>query len=263
MKITLIGFGGMGRAVHRYCVERGHEVTHIIDPSAAQANAQISSEFHKEFTLEQAQNVDLVIDCSLGEFVLPHAQICARAQNADSKNQGPKFLIVATGWYEQLPELQRLADENPDFGLLWSSNFSIGVNLFFRMVEKAAQLANSFEEYDIWAHEIHHSRKADSPSGTAKTLEDILLKNIERKTHIVEDKLDRPREDHEIHFSSVRGGLVNFGHTIAFDSPADTITLSHSARSRDGYALGAVQAAEWLVDKKGLHTMEDFLADLL
>ena len=153
--------------------------------------------------------------------------------------------------------------EGNSIGFLYSSNFSIGVNLYFKMVEAAAKLVNKFDEYDVWGHEIHHCNKVDSPSGTAKTLEKILLESIQRKTSVVEDKLDRRRGPSEIHFSSVRGGLVNFGHTIGFDSAADRILITHEARCRDGYALGAVKAAEWLVGKKGFLGMEDFLRGVL
>lgn len=243
MKIALIGFGGMGKAVYRIAFERGHEIPVLICPTSPEAT-------DKALTAELAKQVDLVIDCSLGEFVMDHAQMCSEAET--------NLVTVATGWYEQLDEMKSLI-ESSEIGMIWSSNFSIGVNLFFKMVANAAQLINQFDEYDVWGHEIHHMQKADSPSGTAKTLENILLENIDRKTEVVEDKLNRKREDHEIHFSSLRGGAVNFKHDIGFDSAADTITLTHAARNRDGYALGTVKAAEWLLGKKGYFEMEDFL----
>ena len=168
------------------------------------------------------------------------------------------MVVGTTGWYGRLEAL-KTEMAAAKIGFLWSSNFSIGVNMYFKIVEEAAKLVNKFDEYDVWGHEIHHYNKADSPSGTAKTLEKILLKNISRKTAVVEEKLDRKREMNEIHFSSVRGGLVNFGHTIGFDSAADRITITHEARCRDGYALGAVKAAEWLKGKIGYFEMEDFL----
>ena len=111
------------------------------------------------------------------------------------------------------------------------------MNMYFKIVEAAAKLVNKFDEYDVWGHEIHHYNKADSPSGTAKTLEKILLENIERKTAVVEDKLDRKPEPNELHFSSLRAGAVNFAHTIGFDSAADKILITHEARSRDGYGV--------------------------
>jgi len=241
MKIALLGFGGMGKVVRTIALDRGHEVPVIVDPSAKEATA-------KKFDVAAAKSVDVVIDFSNGEAVMENAKICSEA--------GVNLVEGATGWYGKLEEVKAAAGK---IGFLWSSNFSIGVNLYFKIVEAAAKLVDKFDEYDVWGTEIHHYNKADSPSGTAKTLEKILLENIKRKTAVVEDKLDRKREMNEIHFSSVRGGLVNFGHTIGFDSAADRITITHEARCRDGYALGAVKAAEWLKEKRGYFEMEDFL----
>lgn len=239
--------------------ERGHEVVLIADPGAAAqgtecARAQIVAQLSADNL--RASGAEVAIDFSLGEAVFENLKTCQEA--------GVNLVVGTTGWQGRLEEVKELV-ENTDantkkpIGFFWSSNFSIGVNLYLKIVAEAAKMINKFDEYDIWGHEIHHYNKADSPSGTAKSLEKILLENIERKTTIVEEKLDRKRENHEIHFSSVRGGLVNFGHTIGFDSPADTITITHAARSRDGYALGAVKAAEWLNGKKGYFEMEDFL----
>lgn len=263
MKIALIGFGGMGKVVHRIALERGHEVAVIVDPGAKEAS-------HRVLENKILKGVDVVVDFSQGEGVMKNVRACLEA--------GVNLVMGTTGWYGKIEEVRKmiLGSANvPDvgnddgtitkkenqsaIGFLWSSNFSIGVNLYFKIVEAAASIINNLDEYDIWGHEIHHYNKADSPSGTAKTLEKILLENIKRKTSVVEDKLDRRREPHEIHFSSVRGGLVNFGHTIGFDSVADKILITHEARCRDGYALGAVKAAEWLMGKKGFFGMEDFM----
>ena len=236
----------MGKVVKTIALERGHEVPVIIDPSAPEATA-------KKLDAAAAKSVDVVIDFSSGEAVMENLKICQEA--------GVNLVEGATGWYGKIEEVKQMLNAK-NIGFLWSSNFSIGVNLYFKIVEEAAKLVNKFDEYDVWGHEIHHCNKADSPSGTAKTLEKILLKNIARKTSVVEDKLDRKREPNEIHFSSVRGGMVNFGHTIGFDSAADRITITHEARCRDGYALGAVKAAEWLKGKKGYFEMEDFLGGM-
>ncbi len=243
MKIILIGFGGMGREVYKTAKERGHEVT-IVDPNAKEAQYQ---------NLENVDNLsdfDVAIDFSLGKFALSNTKVCAKA--------GVNLILGSTGWYNKIDEVKTLT-ESSNIALLWSSNFSIGVNMYFKIIQTAAKLANKFEEYDIWGHEIHHFNKADSPSGTAKTLEEILLKELDRKTKVVEEKLDRKPAKNELHFSSLRAGETNFEHTIGFDSAADTITLKHSARNRNGYALGAVKAAEWLQNKKGFFSMEDFL----
>jgi len=231
MKIGIIGHGGMGQAVEKVALERGHEVS-MID---TRVNDNIS-------------DMEVIIDVSLGTAVPDNAKLCAKA--------GINLVIGATGWYEQMDEVKAAVS---DIGCLWSSNFSIGVNMYMRIVEEAAKLVNKFDEYDVWGHEIHHFNKKDSPSGTAKSLEEILLCHIERKTVVVEDKLDRKPEAHELHFSSLRAGAVNFSHTIGLDSAADKITITHEARCRDGYALGAVKAAEWLVGKQGWFEMEDFI----
>ncbi|MFA5948556.1 MAG: 4-hydroxy-tetrahydrodipicolinate reductase [Candidatus Gracilibacteria bacterium] len=247
MNIALIGFGGMGKTVSAIAKERGHQIKTIFDPADPMAN-------YKNLTDENLKEIDVAIDFSSPLAAMEDIDICSKA--------GVNLIMGTTGWYENMDKVKEIILSS-DIGFLWSSNFSIGVNLYFKIIENASKFINNFDEYDIWGHEIHHYNKADSPSGTAKTLEQILLKNINRKTAIVEEKLNRKRELNEIHFSSVRGGLVNFGHTIGFDSPADTITISHSARNRDGYALGAVKAAEWIVGKKGFFEMEDFLREEL
>ncbi len=265
MKIALLGFGAMGRVVRTIALERGHEVPVIVDPGTKEAGA---SEGANNFGARDASaslspgilsGSDVVIDFSQGDAVLEHVKIC--------KEAGVNLVVGTTGWYGKLEEVKKIIIgdkrvDDGDIGFLWSSNFSIGVNLYFKIVAEAARLINKFDEYDVWGHEIHHCNKVDSPSGTAKVLEKILLENIARKTAVMEDKLNRKREPNEIHFSSVRGGMVNFGHTIGFDSAADKILITHEARCRDGYALGAVKAAEWLVGKKGFFGMEDFLEEM-
>lgn len=286
MKLALFGFGGMGRVVHRIALERDHEIPIIVDPKAPEAkyrtvilkkdqvseNELLRMKYDRDqiLTPEDLKGVDMVIDFSSAEAVMDNVILCAEA--------GVNLVVGTTGWYGKMEEVRAIVEsyngnskvghdkeegENRmKFGFLCSSNFSIGVNLYFRVIEEAAKLINKFDEYDVWGHEIHHYNKADSPSGTAKTLSKILLNNIERKTSVVEDRLNRKREENEIHFSSVRGGLVNFGHTIGFDSPADRILVTHEARNRDGYGLGAVKAAEWLEGKKGFFGMEDFLENI-
>lgn len=244
MHIALIGCGSMGKAVERAAVERGHTITCRIDKSIP------------ETTLNAAalHGADVAIDFSSKDAVFDTARACTAA--------GVPLVEGTTGWYDRLDDMRALIEKDGQkAGYLWSSNFSIGVQLYLKIIEAAATLIDRADEYDVWGHEIHHTGKADSPSGTAKSLEQILLRSITRKKSVVEDKLDRKRADTEIHFSSVRGGPVNFGHTIGFDSAADRILITHEARSRDGYALGAVQAAEWLVGKTGFYSMDDYLRD--
>lgn len=246
MKIALIGYGNMGRSVERAARERGHSIVGIFDIKG-------------DHTLTPAALVEaeVAIDFSSAAAVLDTTHICVVA--------GVPIVVGTTGWSDSIDDVRRIVEKDGrnDVGFLWSPNFSIGVYMYLKIVAYAAQLADGAEEYDVWGHEIHHSGKADSPSGTAKALETILLAAIKRKKTVVEEKLDRKREDSEIHFSSVRGGPVNFGHTIAFDSAADRILLTHEARSRDGYALGAVKAAEWLRGRKGFFSMDDYMRDVL
>lgn len=247
MKIALIGYGNMGKAVERAALERGHEIISIIDRDAATGKA-LGTDALKE--------ADIAIDFSNKEAVMDVARACLTA--------GIPLVEGTTGWYEHLDEVRTLlkSSSSKPIGFLWSSNFSIGVQMYLKIIDAASQLMNRVEEYDVWGHEIHHAGKTDSPSGTAKSLEKILLSAITRKKSVVEEKLDRKRADSEIHFSSVRGGPVNFGHTIGFDSVADRILITHEARSRDGYALGAVKAAEWLAGKTGFFSMDDFIRDI-
>src|SRR3989338_1469642 len=246
MKIALIGYGGMGQAVKSAALPRGHTVPVIIDRASGEATAA-------SISAEALAGADIAIDFSSAEEVLDSVRAAVEA--------GIPLVVGTTGWYEKMDEVKALVASGKKIGFLWSSNFSVGIHMYFRIVAEAARLVNNVDEYDVWGHEIHHVGKADSPSGTAKTLEKILLDAIARKKTVVEDKLDRKGADSEIHFSSVRGGAVNFGHTIGFDSAADRVLITHEARNRDGYALGAVKAAEWIVGKKGLYGMDEYLQE--
>lgn len=243
MDIALIGFGSMGKKIKEAAEARNHYLKIIVDPSDSQAT-------HTDIRQANFKDIDVAIDFSSATGVLNTINVLVE--------KNVSVVVGTTGWYGHLPKLKKQILEK-NIGFLWSANFSIGVNVYYRVVVEAARLMNNFPEYDVWGHEIHHNKKTDSPSGTAKKLEEILLKNIKRKTKIVEDRLNRQIEPEEIHFSSTRGGPVNFSHTIGLDSAADTITISHTARDRSGYALGAVKAAEWLYGKRGFYSMDDFI----
>ncbi len=243
MNIAILGYGQMGQKAKEYALIRGHKVENIIDPISTEAT-------HKNIKDADLSKVDLILDFSSGKAVTENVQTAASLH----KN----IVIGTTGWYEQMDEVRKIAEDN-NIGVLWSANFSIGVNMYFKIIEEASKLINEYDEYDIWGNELHHNNKVDSPSGTAKEIAKILLENIDRKTEVVYDKLDRKINPNEIHFSSTRGGPVNFSHTLGFDSASDTITLTHNARDRGGYALGSIKGAEWLEGKKGFFNMKDFL----
>jgi 4-hydroxy-tetrahydrodipicolinate reductase len=154
---------------------------------------------------------------------------------------GVNLVVGTTGWLEHLEPVKRAVEAN-DIGLVWSPNFSIGVNAFFKLVAAAAHLINAEHEYGAWAWEIHHSTKKDAPSGT-------LLKLVE--------EMKRAGYGRTIDVGSNRAGAIPGTHEIGFDSPADTITLRHTARSREGFARGALKAAQWVIGRKGFHEFSE------
>ncbi|MEK6950049.1 MAG: dihydrodipicolinate reductase C-terminal domain-containing protein, partial [Nanoarchaeota archaeon] len=153
--------------------------------------------------------------------------------------------------------------KNAKIGMIWSGNFSIGVNIYFKIIENAAKIMNKFTDYDMFVHEFHHNQKADSPSGTAVMIGKILTDNVDRKKKIVTEELKRRITPNELHISSTRSGSIPGTHIVGFDSPADTIELKHTARGREGFALGAIMAAQWIKDKKGFYNIDDLMDDII
>jgi 4-hydroxy-tetrahydrodipicolinate reductase len=204
----------------------------------------------KEISQESLRDVDVAIDFTHPSVVIGNIKKIAE--------QGVNMVIGTTGWYDRMKEVEGIVDEK-GIGLIWSGNFSIGVNVFFRIIESAASLIDGLPEYDIAIHEVHHSKKTDSPSGTAQMIGDIILKSTSRKTVVNTEKLDRPIRSEELHITSERIGSVPGIHTVTIDSSADTIELKHTARTRAGFALGAVMAAEFIKGKKGLYSIDDLM----
>ena len=246
MKIALVGYGKMGKMIEQIALACGHEITAIVDPFLG-----------KKFEDADFSNIDVAI-----EFSTPDA---ATANIIELAKRKIPTVVGTTAWQDKMDEVRR-AVEDAGSSLLWASNFSIGVNLFYRIAWYAAEAFNKFSEYDVGGFEAHHNKKLDSPSGTAKTLAEGVLSRIDRKKKIVWDTLTerKPNED-ELHFPSLRVGSVPGTHSLFFDSPADTIEITHTARSREGFALGAVHAAEWLVKEKrfGIYTIDDMLREIL
>ena len=243
MNVLIVGYGNMGREVEHVLKQRGHTVSARIDPVDPEAD-------RRQIDEETATASDVAI-----EFSLPDAVVA----NADRYAQyGLNAVVGTTGWSKQLDSVKAILSEKP-IGLVHGSNFSVGAQVFLRIVAFATRLVDALPEYDILAYEIHHKRKKDSPSGTALTLADTVLENSTRKGRIVTERLDRQREDDELHLASVRGGQIPGIHTVLVDSLADTVELTHRARTRGGFALGAVMAGEWIRQKKGLYTVSDFI----
>ncbi|MCX7949381.1 MAG: 4-hydroxy-tetrahydrodipicolinate reductase [Treponemataceae bacterium] len=270
MRIGLLGYGKMGRMVEAAARERGHQVLLIIDPAVPVVPNPAAGYPVLCNSIAEAESVLKLVDVMI-EFTRPETVV----ENIKAMVARKVPLVVGTtGWLDKLEEVQRLV-EFESASLLWSSNFSLGVNLFYKIVSHAAELFDHFDEYDVGALEVHHNKKADSPSGTAKTLAERILSVMKRKTTVHWDYLpDRPPQPGELHFASLRYGAVPGTHSVFFDSTADTIEITHQARSREGFARGAVRAAEWLLQcpgagkeagkpRLGIFTMDDVLKEVL
>ena len=233
MKIILLGYGKMGRTIEKIAINRGHEIS-----------ARIDVDNQNEF--DEAQG-DIVI-----EFSHPDS-----AFNNITKCLLRKLPIISgtTGWLNRRSEVLDLCSQ-VDGTFFYASNYSLGVNLFFKLNEYLAKIMNGFPEYDIAMDEIHHSEKKDAPSGTAITLAEGILKNVKRKKSWVSKKT---KKADEIYIGSFRIDQVPGTHIVKYESPIDDIEIKHTAHSREGFALGAVLVAEWAQNKKGVLSMDDFL----
>jgi 4-hydroxy-tetrahydrodipicolinate reductase len=220
-KLAIIGYGKMGRLIERLAPEYGFAVALKLD--------EFNNANFEGLTPENFAGVDVAIDFSIPAAVPPNVEGLAA--------MGVNIVLGTTGWLEHADAVRR-AVEAGGIGLVWSPNYSVGVNVFFRLVAEAARLLAGQAEYDAWAWEIHHAAKKDAPSGT-------LLKLVEG--------MKKAGYGRRIDVSSNRAGAQPGTHEIGFDSAADTITLRHTARSREGLARGALQAAQWVVGKKGFH----------
>jgi 4-hydroxy-tetrahydrodipicolinate reductase len=198
--------------------------------------------------------VDCVIEFALAEGVVANARAYAEA--------GVPAVVGTTGWEKDEQSVREIVADG-GIAYLYGSNFSVGANLLFALIERAGALFDSFDDYDVFMQEAHHSKKKDSPSGTAVTLANKLLSRLDRKERVVTETLHRAIEPGELQVSSVRGGAVPGQHRVVFDSVFDSIEIIHTARNRKGFATGAVRAAEWLAGRTGFFTVDDFIADVI
>ncbi|GHV55412.1 4-hydroxy-tetrahydrodipicolinate reductase [Spirochaetia bacterium] len=266
MNILIAGYGKMGRIIETLAIERGHRIAAAVDPFyIEEKTASFAPVFKTIADLDRAGGAAaLSIDVAV-EFTRPDT--AAANIKALAERRIP-VVVGTTGWLDLLDEVSAVVNKAGS-SLLWASNFSLGVNLFYRIAEFAAKLADPFPEYDVGGFEVHHNKKVDGPSGTAKTLAEKVLAQMKRKKIAVYDKLDRPPAPDELHYASLRVGSVPGIHTLTFDSPADTIEITHTARGREGLASGALTAAQWLVDspggkvRQGVFTMDDVLESIL
>ena len=234
MKAAIIGYGKMGREIEKILIARGHEVTLIIDiDNAADLNA------------ENLANVDVAIEFTTPTTAYDNIRKCLEC--------GTAVVSGTTGWTDRLAELQELCRENGG-AMFYASNYSLGVNLMFRLNRELARLMNQFGGYEITMSETHHTEKKDSPSGTAVTLAEDIISRVERKTGWVNEQTDDPAL---ISIESLRIGKTPGDHSVTYTSEDDVLEIRHSIKNRRTLAQGAVVAAEFLCGKQGIYTMED------
>jgi 4-hydroxy-tetrahydrodipicolinate reductase len=229
MNIALIGHGAMGKLIQRLAEAQGDTIVAVIDESAANRSAS-------ELT-EILRGGDVAIDFTTADAVRRNVEACMAA--------GVPLVEGTTGWIEQRDEIEKLVSDAGG-AFVFGANFSLGVNLFYRVVDFAAELFAKFPEYETFIEEQHHSRKKDAPSGTALKLKEIVARHV----------------DKEFGISATRAGNIPGTHRVGFDGPADQVLLEHTARSREGFAAGALMAAEWIVGKKGFYEFTDVIDEV-
>jgi 4-hydroxy-tetrahydrodipicolinate reductase len=236
MKLALIGYGKMGKAIHEIATQRGHEAVLIIDLENAH-----------ELTVENIKKADVAIEFTSPHTAYENVKFCLQA--------GVPVVCGSTGWLEKLEEMEQTAAAN-ETGLIVASNFSVGVNIFFEINKRLAALMNAHKEYEITLKEIHHTQKKDAPSGTAISLAEQILDQIGRKDKWINEETLQPNE---LSIISERVDPAPGTHNVKYSSAVDDIEIIHTAHNRTGFALGAVLAAEFLKGKQGFFGMKEVL----
>ena len=256
MQLAIIGYGKMGKLIEERALEKGYKIAAVIDPYAEQSLR--GSQVYKslESLAQLPVKPDIAIEFTHPDAALENLLFLARAMIPT--------VTGTTGWFDKLPELKKEVEAN-NTSLFWAPNFSLGMNLFYRLAEYTSEIFDPFPEYDVAGFEVHHNKKADSPSGTAKEIAQRALSKMKRKKKAIYEMLDRPPTSDELHFASMRVGSVPGTHSLVFDSPADSIEVTHILRNREGLVAGALRAAQWLYEQKkaGIFTMDDMLSDIL
>lgn len=239
MKIALIGYGKMGKEIEQIALSRGHTIVLKVD---------VNNE--KTYSIEDLKNADAAIEFSTPESAINNIYKCFEA--------GLPVVVGTTGWLNRLDEVKQKCIEKNQ-ALFYASNYSIGVNLFFKLNEYLATLMKPYPEYNVSMEEIHHVHKLDAPSGTAISLANQVMERIESKQKWVNNSTNSANE---LSITSKRIDEVPGTHTVTYSSAVDEISITHLAHNRKGFALGAVIAAEWVIGKKGVFGMSDLMAQL-
>jgi 4-hydroxy-tetrahydrodipicolinate reductase len=238
MKIALIGYGKMGKILEQTALKRGHEVVLRLDVNNPEDFARLNE-------------ADVAIEFTRPESATDNIVRCFE--------QNVPVVCGTTGWLDQFEKItQECLQSNGSF--FYASNYSIGVNIFFEINRRLASMMNNYDMYDVKMEEIHHTQKLDAPSGTAITLAQGIIENIDRKTKwLCQSENTEGVENEAINIVAKRIDPAPGTHIITYESPIDSIEITHTAHSREGFATGAVVAAEWLVGKKGVFSMKDML----
>ena len=244
MKLALAGTGQMGQAVADVATARDHRVVATFDTASPLLDA----------CPDDLNGAEVVIDFSVPGVVLDHLHTYCQWQQP--------AVVGTTGWYDQIDTVAAWVDEY-DATLLYAANFSMGVALLQRAVAGVLPLLNQLPDYDAYLHEMHHTRKVDSPRGTAHMLAEMVVEGLARKSHVEPEAQHQRIDPAALHVSSTRAGAVFGEHTVGFDSAFDQLEFIHRAKNRRGFAFGALRAAEWLPGRCGLFTLDDVLADWL
>ncbi|MFN0277468.1 MAG: 4-hydroxy-tetrahydrodipicolinate reductase [Pyrinomonadaceae bacterium] len=229
MKIALIGYGAMGKLIGTLAVKNGHEIAVVIDDADAGLSAAELA--------DRLKGADVAVDFTVAEAVRRHVEACVAA--------GVPLVEGTTGWNAQRDQIERIVREG-DGSVVFGANFSIGVNLFYKITGFASELFAKFEDYEAFIEEQHHSHKKDAPSGTALKLKDIVAEHIKS----------------DVSVSATRAGSIPGTHRVGFDGAADQILLEHTARSRGGFVAGAILAAEWIVGRRGFYEFSDVMDEI-
>lgn len=235
MKIALIGYGKMGKEIEKIARERGNEVSVIIDVDN-----------QKDFDSEAFKNSDVAIEFTVPSIAFQNYQKCFK--------YSVPVVSGTTGWLDKIEDIKTACQNGQTF--FYASNFSVGVNLFFAVNKYLAKLMNGVNGYKVEMEEIHHTQKLDAPSGTAISLAEDIIKEVDGVSAWREEAAEN---ESQIPIKCVREGQVPGNHTIKYESEVDSITINHDAKSRKGFAMGAVLAAEFTAGKKGFLTMQDLL----
>jgi 4-hydroxy-tetrahydrodipicolinate reductase len=238
MNIALVGYGKMGKEIEQVALSRGHNIV-----------LKVSSSNSGSYSAEELKKADVAIEFSTPDSVIKNIYKCFDAETP--------VVVGTTGWLSHLETVKEHCQKG-NKSLFYASNYSIGVNLFFKLNEYAAKLMNKYPEYRISMEEVHHVHKLDAPSGTAISLAIQAIEHLDRKKSWVNKKTDN---ESELEIISKRIDEVPGTHTVTYSSVVDEISMTHTAHNRKGFALGAVIAAEWVKDKKGIFGMNDLLSN--